>query len=110
MSTTYNHLKKYITRHSIVNQDTNELEKKREFEKQKKKKRISLYVNMVEDVTPLFYFQNTAYRGPHPLFKHKKIWDNKNNKTPGITKNNKILQDKLYFESGICSVNLLRFP
>ena len=46
---------------------------------------------MVGDVTPLFYFQNTAYRGPHPLFKHKKIWDNKNNKTPGITKNNKIL-------------------
>ena len=46
---------------------------------------------MVGDVTPLFYFQNTAYRGPHPLLKHKKIWDNKNNKTPGITKNNKIL-------------------
>ena len=83
---------------------------KREFEKQKKKKRISLYVNTVGDVTPLFYFKNTAYRGPRPLFKHKKNWDNKNKKTLGITKNNKILQDKLCFESGICSVNLLRFP
>ena len=53
------------------------------------------------------YFRNTTYRGPRLLFKHRKNWDNK---TPGITKNNKILQDKLCFESGICSINLLRFP
>ena len=69
-------------------------------------------MNTDGDVTPLFFFlQNTTYRGPHPLFKHiKKVWDNKNKKTLGITRNNKILQDKLCFESGICSVNLLRFP
>ena len=57
------------------------------------------------------FFQNTTYRGPHPLFKHtKKDWDKKNKKTPRIIRNKKILQDKLCFEFGICSVNLLRFP
>ena len=101
MSTTYNHLKKYITRHSIVNQDTNEVEKKREFEKQKKKKRISLYVNTVGDVTPLFT-SGIQHIEDHVLYL--------NTKKTGITKITKLPeQQKITKFSKISSVLNLGF-
>ena len=49
---------------------------RRKFENKKKKEKNKftfVYMNTVGNVTFFFNFQNTIYRKPRPLFKHKKL-------------------------------------
>ena len=74
---------------------------KKEFEKQKKKKRISLYVNTVGDVTPLFT-SGIQHIEDHVLYL--------NTKKTGITKITKLPeQQKITKFSKISSVLNLGF-
>ena len=45
---------------------------KREFEKTDEEEKNEFIRDMAGDVTPLFFFQNTTYRRPRPIFKHKR--------------------------------------